>query len=133
MEGRVVESNGILSVAPARSVDLVKGGHAIAGLELEHFAASLFHNAGDVVARVGRDVPEARELPVLGVGPTDGDFDENLIIAGFGYRGVDDLDRGSYCRSVLGSGLVLSLSLSNLCSLVPLSCRRIPHPCPYCD
>lgn len=97
VERRVLPGDGVLGVAPVGRPHLVECGDAVARLELKHVGADLLDDAGYVVALVGRLVgPYLGDLPVLGVGTADDDFDEQLVGVRLGDRGVDDLDLRSW-------------------------------------
>lgn len=103
VKGRVSPSDGVLGIAAIWLHHLVKGGDAVAGLELGHVSADLVDDAGNVVALVDDNIglPHGN-LPVLGVRAANDNLDPDLVIVGFWDGRVDDLDLGT-CGRLLPS------------------------------
>ena len=95
MKGSVRPRDGVLGITTVRGGDLVEGGDAIAGLKLGDVGADLVYDAGNVVAFIDDNLEPFGHLPILGIGPTDDDFDADLVVVGLRDGRVDDLDLGS--------------------------------------
>lgn len=92
MERGMSPRDGVLGIAAMRSLDLVEGGYAVAGLELGHVGADLLHRAGDIIALVDVVADPFGHLPVLRVTAADDYLDEHLVGVGFRDGRVHDMD-----------------------------------------